>query len=114
MKVQDYVAIYDEELKKSGEVGEGVYQVLSELLQESVRMIKQRRVSTNEGLFAVINECDQKWRNICKHIDIMNPEGFMLFLELRDPMLYASILAYRDMIVRKRNSMYLTPFSTKN
>jgi hypothetical protein len=114
MKAQDYVEIYNEELQSSGDVGEAVYKVLMELLKESVSMIKQRKISTNEGLFAVIDECDKKWRAVCRDVECMNPEGFMMFLEMRDPELYASMRAYKDMIARKRNSMYLTPFSTRN
>lgn len=66
MKAKEYYAKYGERLMNPETDKEALADLLTDFVDETTKIIKQRKVSTNKAVLAVIDELNNKWNALCE------------------------------------------------
>ena len=91
MKAKEYAERY-----KANPTDKELMRVAFDLLMETKELAEQRHVSTNAGLFGVIDEIANKWRAFVRLVNDPNlrTDGFELLIKQRFPWVYDPWKAY--------------------
>ena len=66
MKAKEYYAKYGERLMNPDKQDEALTEFFMEFLEETDRVVEQRKARTNKALLAVIDEFNNKWNALCE------------------------------------------------
>jgi len=106
MKAKEYVAKYCKDAEDMGE--EYALNVMARaLVDETKKLAESRRVSTDAGMVAVLNEMETKWHAICRLAPQFNHDGYRKFLEAIIPETYKQWIEYvtTDKLIRRAKSL---------
>lgn len=89
MKAKEYAEDLENAIAMHG-MEKAVNRTLSMMFKESKELIDARGVKTDEGLFGVFNELNDKWKAICRHVSSvqLHPDLFKDTLKALQPEVY--------------------------
>jgi hypothetical protein len=90
MKAKDYAAKYN-----ANPTPEALGEVFMDFLDEIATISKARNTTSDEGVLAIVDEQDRKWRAFARLTNL--PEsGFMALLELETPEIWEALMLRRQ------------------
>lgn len=66
MKAKEYYSKYGERLMNPETDTEALADLLTDFVDETIKVINQRKASTNKAVLAVIDEFNNKWNALCE------------------------------------------------
>jgi hypothetical protein len=99
MKAKEYAAQY-----KANPTNEELARIAVAMFVESKTLIEQRHISTYSGLFAILDEIDNKWRCFVRLTDDLSlkSDGFKDLLKFEMSFAYYPWMDYRNRIKDQR------------
>lgn len=77
--------------------------LMGDFADETQTIGKARRVTTDAGMFGVLNEMSEKWRAVCRLIPQLLPGGYDRVVKEILPGVYDAWQAYRQKVKGRRS-----------